>query len=143
MACGSPRGLALPMAGQSKSVHPVLPPALEGLALLSCSCGAFLSGFASNTHCLWVELLGHIACIPQCWEQRAAQSPARNAAGRSPEQDVRLGEQHVQGGNSSSAATSSARCDASRTRDGPVVGTGCSFFPAFILMVLCHAAQRA
>lgn len=46
------------MAEQSRSVHPVLQPVLEGLALLSCSCGPFLPGLASDTHCLWVELLG-------------------------------------------------------------------------------------
>lgn len=53
---------------------------------------------------------------------------------------MRLGEQHMQGGNSSSATTSSAHCNASRARGGPVVGVGCSFFPAFVLMVLCHVA---
>lgn len=45
------------MAEQSRSVYPVKP-ALEKLALLSCSCGAFLPVFASDTRCPWVELLG-------------------------------------------------------------------------------------
>lgn len=66
-------------------MHPVLQPVLEGLALLSCTCGAFLSGFASDTYCLWVELLGQVACVLQCWEQGTAQSPVSNAAGTSPE----------------------------------------------------------
>lgn len=51
-------GLWLPKGSRAGWLHPVLQPALEKLALLSCSCGAFLPGFASNTHCLWVELLG-------------------------------------------------------------------------------------
>lgn len=74
------------MAKQSRSVHPVLQPALEKLTLLSCSCGAFLPGFASDTHCLWVELLGSAVCV-----LRTAQIPISNAAGRSSEQDVRFG----------------------------------------------------
>lgn len=34
----------------------------------------FLFGFACDIHCLWVELLGRVACILQCWEHRIAQS---------------------------------------------------------------------
>ncbi|XP_075013226.1 choline-phosphate cytidylyltransferase A isoform X4 [Calonectris borealis] len=78
-----------------------------------------------------------------CWERRPARSPISNTAGRSSERDAGLREQRVQGGESSGAATGTARCDASRGCSGPVVGAGCRFFPTFILLILCHATQRA